>query len=50
VYRDFGYANLTVMLLQTSLDTNAVLQIVDWQPDVAGQEMHQAQKFAKPHW
>jgi len=49
VYRDFGYAILTVLSLQTSLGTNAVLRIIDWQPDVAAEEKYQAQKFAKPH-
>ena len=49
VYRGFGYANLTVILsLQTSLDTNAALRIVGWQPNVATQELHVALQITRP--
>ena len=38
-----------VLSLQASLDMNAELRIDDWQPDVAAEELHQAQEFAKAH-
>ena len=50
MYREFGYAKLTVMSMQTNLDADGALRVVDWQPAIASQEKHQAQQIAKRHW